>query len=150
MNESRKQFQKWWGEWFGEAPLTPWDELWCGDGYSAEDIDHMWDAWKAASEAQPTNKAEPDDNFYSWFGREWHENYQHNQYTAAAKQMLGVMAESAWVAATEAQKLKQTFSIPDVKVYEEVPYGVGLFKTHRDCYCDGWNACLLEIVTSNK
>lgn len=39
-----------------------------------------------------------DDNFYSWFGREWHENYQHNQYTTAAKQMLGVMAESAWKA----------------------------------------------------
>ena len=40
--------------------------------------------------------ADEDDNFYSWFGREWHENYQHNQYTTAAKQMLGVMAESAW------------------------------------------------------
>lgn len=39
-----------------------------------------------------------DDNFYSWFGREWQENYQHNQYTTAAKQMLGVMAESAWKA----------------------------------------------------
>lgn len=39
-----------------------------------------------------------DDNFYSWFGREWHENYQHNQYTTAAKKMLGVMAESAWKA----------------------------------------------------
>ncbi|QXC19683.1 DUF551 domain-containing protein [Enterobacter hormaechei] len=39
-----------------------------------------------------------DDNFYSWFGREWHEHYQHNQYTTAAKQMLGVMAESAWKA----------------------------------------------------
>ncbi|HGV9285876.1 TPA: hypothetical protein ACNOHR_001120, partial [Enterobacter hormaechei] len=38
------------------------------------------------------------DNFYSWFGREWHEHYQQNQYTTAAKQMLGVMAESAWKA----------------------------------------------------
>ncbi len=78
-----------------------------------------------------------DDNFYSWFGREWQENYQHNQYTTAAKQMLGVMAESAWIAATERQRQKQSVSVPDVKIYEDVPYEVGRFKTHRDCYCDG-------------
>lgn len=47
-----------------------------------------------------------DDNFYSWFGREWHENYQHNQYTTAAKQMLGVMAESAWKAGRRAAMLQ--------------------------------------------
>ena len=47
-----------------------------------------------------------DDNFYSWFGREWHENYQHNQYTTAAKQMLGVMAESAWRAGRSAAMLQ--------------------------------------------
>lgn len=46
-----------------------------------------------------------DDNFYSWFGREWHEHYQHNQYTTAAKQMLGVMAESAWKAGHRAAML---------------------------------------------
>lgn len=51
MDESRKQFQKWWEEWFGEAPLTPWDELWYGDGYYAEDIDHIWDAWKGSRAA---------------------------------------------------------------------------------------------------
>ncbi|MBJ9866306.1 hypothetical protein [Citrobacter amalonaticus] len=51
MDESRKAFEQWWEEWFGEAPLTPWDELWCGDGYSAEDIDHMWDAWKGSRSA---------------------------------------------------------------------------------------------------
>lgn len=73
-----------------------------------------------------------DDNFYSWFGREWQENYQHNQYTTAAKQMLGVMAESAWIAATERQRQKQSVSVPDVKIYEDVPYEVGRFKTHRD------------------
>ncbi|MDX7347668.1 hypothetical protein SJ345_13900 [Citrobacter braakii] len=49
-----------------------------------------------------------DDNFYSWFGREWHENYQHNQYTSAAKQMLGVMAESAWMAGRRAAILKHS------------------------------------------
>lgn len=48
-----------------------------------------------------------DDNFYSWFGREWAENYQHNQYTTAAKQMLGVMAESAWKAGCRATMLNQ-------------------------------------------
>ncbi|HCD9004248.1 TPA: hypothetical protein NEF85_004270 [Klebsiella oxytoca] len=48
-----------------------------------------------------------DDNFYSWFGREWHENYQHNQYTTAAKQMLGVMAESAWKAGRRAAMLQE-------------------------------------------
>lgn len=87
-----------------------------------------------------------DDNFYSWFGREWQENYQHNQYTTAAKQMLGVMAESAWIAATERQRQKQSVSVPDVKIYEDVPYEVGRFKTHRDCYCDGWNACRAAML----
>lgn len=47
-----------------------------------------------------------DDNFYSWFGREWHEHYQHNQYTTAAKQMLGVMAESAWKAGRRSAMLQ--------------------------------------------
>ncbi|EAR3908437.1 hypothetical protein HF762_003693 [Salmonella enterica] len=51
MDESRKQFQSWFEEWFGEPPLTPWNELWCDDGYSAEDIDHMWDAWKESRAA---------------------------------------------------------------------------------------------------
>ncbi|NWC63722.1 hypothetical protein [Cedecea sp. P7760] len=44
----REQFQEWWEEWFGDAPLTPWDELWHGDGYTAESIDIMWDAWQAS------------------------------------------------------------------------------------------------------
>ncbi len=91
-----------------------------------------------------------DDNFYSWFGREWAENYQHNQYTTAAKQMLGVMAESAWIAATERQRQKQRVSVPDVKIYEDVPYEVGRLKTHRDCYCDGWNACRAAMLNGGK
>lgn len=52
--------------------------------------------------AQAGVTADEDDNFYSWFGREWHEHYQQNQYTTAAKQMLGVMAESAWKASRAA------------------------------------------------
>lgn len=55
--------------------------------------------------AQPEPVVDADDNFYSWFGREWAENYQHNQYTTAAKQMLGVMAESAWKAGRRAAML---------------------------------------------
>ncbi|MDU9141249.1 DUF551 domain-containing protein [Klebsiella aerogenes] len=55
---------------------------------------------------QPAPVVDADDNFYSWFGREWHENYQHNQYTTAAKQMLGVMAESAWKAGRRAAMLQ--------------------------------------------
>ncbi|END3402338.1 hypothetical protein ABL137_001375 [Klebsiella pneumoniae] len=56
--------------------------------------------------AQPAPVVDADDNFYSWFGREWQENYQHNQYTTAAKQMLGVMAESAWKAGRRAAMLQ--------------------------------------------
>lgn len=56
--------------------------------------------------AQPAPVVDADDNFYSWFGREWAENYQHNQYTTAAKQMLGVMAESAWKAGRRAAMLQ--------------------------------------------
>lgn len=55
--------------------------------------------------AQPAPVVDADDNFYSWFGREWAENYQQNQYTTAAKQMLGVMAESAWKAGRRAAML---------------------------------------------
>lgn len=55
--------------------------------------------------APVVQEVDADDNFYSWFGREWRENYQHNQYTTAAKQMLGVMAESAWKAGRRAAML---------------------------------------------
>lgn len=46
-----------------------------------------------------------DDNFYSWFGRFWLENYQQNNYTTSAKQMLGTMAEFAYRAGRESASL---------------------------------------------
>lgn len=62
-----------------------------------------------------------DDNFYSWFGREWQENYQHNQYTTAAKQMLGVMAESAWKAGRLAAMLQAgTLTNEDTRQVDEL------------------------------
>lgn len=45
--------------------------------------------------------ADEDDNFYSWFGRFWLENYQQNNYTTSAKQMLGTIAEFAYRAGRE-------------------------------------------------
>lgn len=106
--------------------------------------------YRHAQTAPVVQEVDADDNFYSWFGREWRENYQHNQYTTAAKQMLGVMAESAWIAATERQRQKQSVSVPDVKIYEDVPYEVGRLKTHRDCYCDGWNACRAAMLSGGN
>lgn len=61
--------------------------------------------YRHAQPAPVVPEVDADDNFYSWFGREWAENYQHNQYTTAAKQMLGVMAESAWKAGRRAAML---------------------------------------------
>ncbi|EPQ8920999.1 hypothetical protein ACUW1X_002720 [Enterobacter hormaechei] len=62
--------------------------------------------------APPAPVVDADDNFYSWFGREWHEHYQQNQYTTAAKQMLGVMAESAWKAGRRAAMLQGADQAP--------------------------------------
>lgn len=45
---SREQFEAWFEEWFGDKPLSGWSELWCGDGYSSETIDEMWESWQAS------------------------------------------------------------------------------------------------------
>lgn len=128
-----------------DVSLTPPDD----DDDAADAIECGWTATPLYRHAQQP-VVDADDNFYSWFGREWQENYQHNQYTTAAKKMLGVMAESAWIAATERQRQKQSVSVPDVKIYEDVPYEVGRFKTHRDCYCDGWNACRAAMLQAGN
>ena len=78
------------GEFYEDGPLN-WYQISDGDRVPAHRRIPLY------RHAQPAPViVDADDNFYSWFGREWHENYQHNQYTTAAKQMLGVMAESAW------------------------------------------------------
>lgn len=79
MDKSREQFEAWWEEWFGEAPLTLWNELWCGDGYSAEDIDHMWEAWQASRAAVEIDV--PDASGY-WNGSQGQEVLNHRQLIA--------------------------------------------------------------------
>nr|WP_318382351.1 hypothetical protein [uncultured Enterobacter sp.] len=90
-----------------------------------------WD--KQEPVAQPV-QADADDNFYSWFGREWHENYQQNQYTTSAKQMLGVMAESAWNACRAAMLSNEPVSKRD-----ELPFDYWLSQQtgviEVDCGC---------------
>ena len=65
-----------------------------------------------------------DDNFYSWFGRFWYENYQKNNYTTSAKQMLGTMAEFAYRAGRESAALAGNSPVtPDgwIPVSERMP-----------------------------
>ncbi|WP_438798745.1 DUF551 domain-containing protein [Salmonella sp. NW96] len=65
-----------------------------------------------------------DDNFYSWFGRFWYENYQKNNYTTSAKQMLGTMAEFAYRAGRESAALASNSPVtPDgwIPVSERMP-----------------------------
>ncbi|MBC4424317.1 DUF551 domain-containing protein [Klebsiella variicola] len=71
--------------------------------------------YRHAQPAPAVPEVDADDNFYSWFGREWAENYQHNQYTTAAKQMLGVMAESAWKAGRRAAMLAAAPQSPGIE-----------------------------------
>lgn len=85
-----------------DVSLTPPDD----DADAADAIECGWTASPLYRHAQQP-VVDADDNFYSWFGREWQENYQHNQYTTAAKQMLGVMAESAWKAGRRAAMLQE-------------------------------------------
>ena len=50
-----------------------------------------------------------DDNFYSWFGREWEKYYQPNNYSLSAKKHLGAIAESAWFACRSAMLQASNF-----------------------------------------
>ncbi|WP_421550115.1 DUF551 domain-containing protein [Kluyvera intermedia] len=68
--------------------------------------------------------ADKGDNFYSWFGRFWSENYQQNNYTTSAKQMLGTMAEFAFRAGREsATQAGNSPATPDgwIPVSERMP-----------------------------
>lgn len=81
-----------------------------------------------------------DDNFYSWFGRFWYENYQQNNYTASAKQMLGTMAEFAYRAGREsAAQAGNSPVIPDgwIPVSERMPdVGDEYYLTHSNAGVD--------------
>lgn len=50
MEESRKQFQKWWEEFYETQPREPWSELYSPehDYFVDQDIDGQYDAWKAS------------------------------------------------------------------------------------------------------
>ena len=68
--------------------------------------------------------AEQDDNFYSWFGRFWIENYQQKNYTTSAKQTLGTLAEFAYRAGRDfAIQAGNSPVIPDrwIPVSERMP-----------------------------
>ncbi|EJQ9217147.1 DUF551 domain-containing protein [Salmonella enterica] len=68
--------------------------------------------------------ADEDDNFYSWFGRFWHENYQQKNYTTSAKQTLGTIAEFAYRAGRDsAIQAGNSPVIPDgwIPVSERMP-----------------------------
>lgn len=80
-----------------------------------------------------------DDNFYSWFGRFWYENYQNNNYTTSAKQMLGTMAEFAYRAGRESAALAGNSPVtPDgwIPVSERMPNDKGFVWCYG--YVSGW------------
>lgn len=51
MDESRKKFEEWWENRFGEEPLMGWVSQRTKDGgYKARGINDMWESWKASKE----------------------------------------------------------------------------------------------------
>ncbi|EPV8501361.1 hypothetical protein [Klebsiella pneumoniae] len=88
-----------------------------------------------AQPAPVVPEVDADDNFYSWFGREWAENYQHNQYTTAAKQMLGVMAESAWKAGRRAAMLAAAPQSPGSEPATVPGKWIPVSEQKPDCWC---------------
>ncbi|EDS1706873.1 hypothetical protein C4X14_001271 [Salmonella enterica subsp. enterica serovar Javiana] len=63
--------------------------------------------------APPAPVVDADDNFYSWFGREWEQYYQPNNYSLSAKKHLGAIAESAWFACRAAMLQAEPVSNSD-------------------------------------
>nr|WP_242014337.1 DUF551 domain-containing protein [Klebsiella quasipneumoniae] len=91
--------------------------------------------YRHAQPAPLVPEVDADDNFYSWFGREWAENYQHNQYTTAAKQMLGVMAESAWKAGRRAAMLAAASQSPGSDSATMPGKWIPVSEQKPDCWC---------------
>ena len=57
MDESRKQFEDWYQNWFGEPPLSGWEATRTADnGYSPERINDMWEAWQASRQSLEDNQ----------------------------------------------------------------------------------------------
>jgi hypothetical protein len=56
--------------------------------------------------------------------------------TAAIRELNNAPSEPAILAAVEAVPV-----VPDEISTAEIPYSIGQFRTHRECYRDGWNAC---------
>lgn len=44
----------------------------------------------------------------------------------------------------------QVTSVPDELTTKDISYSIGHFRTHRDCYRDGWNACRTAILNGGK
>lgn len=111
---------------------------------------------RSAANEQTAPVVDADDNFYSWFGREWAENYQHNQYTTAAKQMLGVMAESAWKAGRRAAMLaaapQSTGSEPATVPGKWIPVSERMPEREVDVqvYCPDKKEQMVAYLESNE
>lgn len=97
--------------------------------------DDVYFLYRHAQPAPVVPEVDADDNFYSWFGREWAENYQHNQYTTAAKQMLGVMAESAWKAGRRAAMLAAAPQSPGSEPATMPGKWIPVSEQKPDCWC---------------
>lgn len=59
----RDQFEAWWEEWFGEAPMSGWDTLRTDSGYSAEEIDIQWEAWMGRASREALKAEQGDDGW---------------------------------------------------------------------------------------
>lgn len=59
-------------------------------------------------------------------------------YVANAEGILGLHSTPLYTA-------QPAPVVPDVIATDDIPYSVGRFRTHRDCYRDGWNACIAAM-----
>lgn len=113
-----------------------------------DDLIELAKAIRKGPDMPPVLEVDADDNFYSWFGREWEKYYQPSHYSSSAKKHLGAIAESAWYACraamlqaepvTSANKLGNSPVIPDtwIPVSERLPEEGGRYW----CYVEEQNS----------